>query len=259
MTAPEPVLRFWRTLDDLFGSVRPTRWGAVVTDGRFPAIWDVNYARVDEEAEGLTSAEIERDLLPALTEAGAEVEHVVTFDPGAARNLLAELSTRGHRLSWDLVMTMSGPTTPASTGVVVRELGLDDEGWRDVRASLSESFGVEPGTALEQMSVLEREVLASAGKRWFGVRRRGRWVSVAALLMLDGVGYVDNVATTPRFRGRGYASAVTTAVVDAAGADGVETIFLLADPDEAAVVRMYERLGFRQAGRLASTRGPLPP
>lgn len=257
MTATEPVLRFWRTLDDLFGSVRPTRWGAVVTDGRFPAIWDANYARVDAETEDLTAAEIERDLLPALTEAGAKVEHVVTFDPEGARELLAELSTRGHRLGWDLVMTISGRPTPASTGVAVRELELD-EGWRDVHASLCESFGIEPGPALEQMSVLEREVLAPAGKRWFGVRRRGRWVSIAALLVLDGVGYVDNVATTPRFRGRGYASAVTTAVVDAAIADGVETIFLLADPDEAAVVRMYERLGFGEAGRLGSTRGPMP-
>lgn len=258
MTAPEPVLRFWRALDDLVGSVHPTRWGAVVTDGRFPAIWDVNYARVDGETTDLTAAEVERDLLPALAAAGAVVEHVVAFDPEAARELVAELSTRGHRLSWDLVMTSAEAAAPSSGHVVVEEFALDDEGWRDVRASLTESFGVETGAPLEQLTALEREVLVPAGKRWFGVRRRGRWVSVAALLVLEGTGYVDNVATSPRFRGRGYASAVTSAVVEAALAGGVETTFLLADPGEEPVVRMYERLGFRAAGRLASTRGPVP-
>ena len=96
------------------------------------------------------------------------------------------------------------------------------------------------------------------GKRWFGVRDdRGTIVSVAALVLLEEVGYVDNVATFPQARGRGYASAATGSVIDAARKTGVEGIFLLADPDEPAVVRMYERLGFRGAGRLASTRGPV--
>jgi hypothetical protein len=35
-------------------------------------------------------------------------------------------------------------------------------------------------------------------------------------------------------------------------------VWLMADPDQDAVRRMYGRLGFRDAGRLASTKGPIP-
>jgi ribosomal protein S18 acetylase RimI-like enzyme len=127
-----------------------------------------------------------------------------------------------------------------------------------VRRSLSESFGIDDAGALEQLMRIERDVLTPGAKRWFGVRTDRRWVSLAALLILEDVGYVDNVATAPAFRGRGFARAVTSHVVRTALAEGAETVFLLADPDEASIVALYERLGFREVTRLASTRGPLP-
>ena len=249
------MIRFWRALDDLLASVQPTRWGAVVTDPGSPAIWDTNYARIDGDTAGLTVEEVERDLLPALARVGTDVEHVVAFDPDGARDVIASLSTRGHRLSWDLVMTCGDVTDPARGPVAVEAIEPDDAAWDDVRASLVGSFGIDEPAALDQLMRLEREVLEPGGKRWFGIRERGRWVSLAASLVLDGVAYVDNVATAPAFRGRGYASAVTAFAAREALADDAETVFLLADPDEAATVRIYERIGFVPAGRLASTRG----
>jgi ribosomal protein S18 acetylase RimI-like enzyme len=257
VTVPPPVLTFWHALDELLASVTPTRWGAVVTDDRFSAIWDANYARIDADATGVTAAEVERTLLPALAEAGAEVEHVVAFDPDAARDVLAELSSRGHRLSWDVVMMIEEAPGLASD-VEVRDVRLADPAWNDVRGSLVASFGIEPGDPLEQLLRLERDVLAPGGKRWFGVFRDGHWVSLAASVVLDGVGYIDNVATEPRFRRRGFASAVTRHVARAAFASGAETVFLLADPQEASTVALYERLGFREVARLGATRGPVP-
>ena len=97
-TLPDHVLRFWRALDERFGSVEPVWWGAVVTDARFPMIWDANYARVDVAAPDLRLADIESHLLPALRDAGAPVMHVVTFHPEEATSLLSELSSRGDRL-----------------------------------------------------------------------------------------------------------------------------------------------------------------
>ena len=70
-----------------------------------------------------------------------------------------------------------------------------------------------------------------------------------------GVGYVDNVATFPEARGQGYASAIVTRVVERALSAGASHICLFADPGADAVVRMYERLGFRGVGRVASTLG----
>ena len=76
--------------------------------------------------------------------------------------------------------------------------------------------------------------------------------------MLDDVGYIDNVATFEHARGRGLASAVTTHMVGSP-CSGASHVCLFADPDDRSVVGMYERLGFRHAGLLAATRGPVDP
>jgi ribosomal protein S18 acetylase RimI-like enzyme len=253
---PDHVTRFWRALDGLLADVRPTRWGAVVTDGRYPAIWDANYARIDTPADDLTVAEVEAELLPALRAVGATVVHTVSFDPEATTGVLVALSQRGHHLSWDLVMDLDEAPRP-DDAVDVEELAAGPELWERVETSIPE-FGAETVEAVRQLRSLEEHVLSPGGKRWFGVRDdAGTIVALAAMLTLDGVGYVDNVVTFPEARGRGYATAVTRRIVHEAFAGGVEHVCLFADPDIPGVVRLYERLGFRRAGRIAATRGPL--
>jgi ribosomal protein S18 acetylase RimI-like enzyme len=252
----EEFHRFWRSLDEVAGQVRETWWGAVVTQPRCPDVWDANYARVDADTE-VRAGDVEADLLPALAAAGAGTEHVVTFHPGAHGDLLSELSTRGHRIAWDLVMAHEGQAGPV-VDVTVDELEPGDDLWRGVRASLG-LFGVEPPAVLDQLLLLERDILAPRVKRWFAVRAdRGQILSIAALVTMDHVSYLDNVATFPDARGRGLASTLVARLVDEAHAVGARHVFLIADPHDAAVVRMYERLGFRSAGQLASTRWPLP-
>lgn len=250
---PESVVRFWRALDALFSDVQPTWWGAVVTDGRFPRIWDTNYARVDLPVEDLGADDVLGALVPAAGAAGADLLHVVAFHPELHTRLLTELSTRGHRLSWDVVLGTD--RRPEAPDVGVEELRDDAELWDAVTGSFA-LFGVEPGEAVSQLQTIEREVLAPGGKRWFGVRDgSGRLVSLGALHLLVGVGYVDNVSTVPEARGRGFATAVTARIVREALAAGASEVFLLVDPDDAAVHRLYGRLGFRERGRLASTKG----
>lgn len=255
---PEHMLRFWRALDALFGRVEPTRWGAVVTDGRFPAVWDANYARVDVAAADLTLAEVEASLLPALLETGSSVQHVVSFHPHATERLLQELADRGHRLTWDLVMDLD-VEPPAEGSWQVEALPNGPELWGRVRESLA-LFGIDDDTTADQLARIERDVLAPGGKRWFGVRDGGGdLTSLGALLVLDDVGYIDNVATFEHARGRGLASAVTAHMIAVAVRSGASHICLFADPDDRSVVGMYERLGFRHAGVLAATRGPVDP
>ena len=258
MPLPEPLHRFWISLDDLVADVQPTMWGAVVTDARFPDVWDTNYARVDVATE-VSVATIEADLLPALLRAGVRVEHVVSFHHEEHGELLAELSARGHRITWDLAMVLDGAHGPSEEDIAVEELALGDELWAAAAGSMRDSFGIEPAAAAEQLLTLERAVLAPAGKRWFAVRDdHGRPISLGTLLVLAGTGYVDNVATNPAARGRGYAGAVVTRIGEESRRAGADGPFLLCDPGSAAIVRFYERLGFSPVGFLASTKGPIP-
>jgi ribosomal protein S18 acetylase RimI-like enzyme len=259
MPVPDHVHRFWRELDLLFERVEPTWWGAVVTDSRFPAIWDVNYARVDTAGGGdLSTADIESVLLPALEEACVDVMHVVTFVLDETTDLVSGLSTRGHLIGWDLVMDLVRDPMQDDRGIRVEELSPGAELWDRLAGSLR-SFGIEERDAVAQLSRLERDVLTPAGKRWFGVRDTdGVVVSLAALVVIGDVGYLDNVATFPEARGRGYASALTSRLCEEARVAGAEHVSLFADPGAKDVVSMYERLGFRGVATIGSTRGPIP-
>jgi len=255
MPVPDHVHRFWRALDDRVARhVEPAWWGVVVTHARFPAIWDINYARIDAPAPDLGLDDVAEALLPRLASVGSDVFHLVSFHPEETTGLLTELSTLGHVLSWDVVMDQTEPPSIDVEDSSVEELAFDPELRERVHASL-ELFGVLPEVR-DQMIELEDVVVAASGKRWFGIREHGELVSLAALVQLEGVGYVDNVATFPQARGRGAASAVTARVIAEARAADAEHVSLFADADDPAALRMYERLGFRETGRLPSTRGP---
>ena len=121
----EPLLRFWRAQDAAFERVDPFWCGAVVSDARFPRIQEANYARV-ETTQRLRLAEVEEPLLPAMDRAAMGRSHVVVFSPEDQTDLLAEASTRGETLAWDLVMQHAG-VPPAVDDVLVEEATLDDE------------------------------------------------------------------------------------------------------------------------------------
>jgi ribosomal protein S18 acetylase RimI-like enzyme len=257
MPIPEHFHRFWCRLDEQVGRVEPTWWGAVVTDPRFPAISDANYARIDAAAPDLTAADVEVALLPAITKSGSGVMHVVSFHPRESGPLFDELVGRGHRRSSDVVMDLVGDP-PATTDIRVEEPVLDEDFWARVALSFG-LFGVEPDETSVQLMELERALERTGVKRWFAVRDGSNPpMAMAALILLDGVGYVDNVCTFPEARGRGYASAVTIRAAREARDAGAGHVTLLADPAATAVIRMYERLGFEPAGRIAATRGRVP-
>jgi ribosomal protein S18 acetylase RimI-like enzyme len=255
MALPGHVLRYWRAGDRAFASVRSTGWGAVVTDPRYPAVWDVNYARVDVPSGRVSLDDVARELTPALGEAGVTTFHVVCYEPEPEAGVLAELERAGHSRSWDVVMDRIAPAavTPEAE---VAELEPGPELWATIRETFA-LFGVEGEDARTQLARIEAEVLTPAGKRWFGVRDDGRIVASAALMVFDGVGHVDNVTTFPEARGRGYATAITARIVEEAAAAGVDDLMLFADPDAPRILALYERLGFREVGRIAATRGPV--
>ncbi len=250
-------MAFWRAQDALFERVEPAWWGAVVSDARYPAVQEANYARV-EATEPVGLAEIEAALLPALARGRSPKSHVVVFHPDAQTDLIAEASTRGERITFDLVMVLEaaggGPAAAAQ-----EVAAFDRAFWSEHRSSL-ELFDIHGDEVLDQLQAIERDRMIPAGRRWFvrrGERRGdGRPIAFAGLLVLEGVGYLDHVVTFPDARRRGHAEALTRTAVLEAAAMGAERIYLLAEPD-ADAVRIYERVGFERAGHLASWLTPM--
>ena len=75
----------------------------------------------------------------------------------------------------------------------------------------------------EQLRRIEEETFSDEHKRWLGVRdEAGTIVALAALIQLEGVGYLDNVATFPEARGRGLASAIVAHAIELARAAAIQ-------------------------------------
>lgn len=255
MTDLEPLFRFWRALDDVFDRVEPFWWGAVVTDPRFPRIREANYARVGTAESGFGLSQVESALLPALERSGADKAHIVLFHPEELTDLVAEASTRGERITWDLAMEFRGSANVEDGDVAAEVTRFGTRFWRGHRAS-ARHFDIEDGATLDQLQAIERDLLLPIGKRWFVVRERGRAVAYASLLVLEGVGWIDHVVTFPRSRRRGHATALTRRILSEAYTAGAERTYLLAEPDGAAAL-LYRRLGFRPVRHLASWISPL--
>jgi ribosomal protein S18 acetylase RimI-like enzyme len=252
--APElaPLLGLWRGHDAAFERVAPAWWGAVVSDRRYPAIHEANYARVEARAP-VRLAEIEA----ALANAGADRRsHVVVFHHEDQTDLLAEAGTRGARLIWDLVLvhrattaTAAGPS--AGARVPTEEVRrFDDVFWR-AHAESTRLFDVGDPETLDQLQAIERERLIPLGRRWFVVRGAGGPAAFAALLVVGDAAFLDHVVTFPEARRRGYAEALTRRAVAEASEAGAGSTFLLAEPDGQAE-RIYRRIGFEPVAHLAS-------
>jgi len=250
----EPLLRYWRAQDALFDRVEPAWWGAVVSDPRYPRVQEPNYARVEtEQPVGL--AEVEQALLPATARCGVRRAHVVVFRPEDQTDLLVEASTRGDPILWDAVMEHSGDIASDRDPRVEEVEAFDGAFWRAHRESLA-WFDVKDAGVVEEIATIERDLLVPAGRRWFTVRREGTSAAFAALLVLEGVGYVDHVVTFPRARRQGFASALARHAVSESATAGAERTYLLAERDGPATA-LYERIGFRPVTTIASWNAPI--
>jgi ribosomal protein S18 acetylase RimI-like enzyme len=85
-----------------------------------------------------------------------------------------------------------------------------------------------------------------------GIRRSGELIAAAGAQVVsrnEGVAAIGNIFTHPEFRGHGRAQVVTSAVVTALLAAGIEAIGLNVGNGNMAAVKAYERVGFRTCFR----------
>jgi ribosomal protein S18 acetylase RimI-like enzyme len=84
----------------------------------------------------------------------------------------------------------------------------------------------------------------------------GEVVGRASIGTVDGVAELYGVVTDPRFRRRGVAATVCSALVERLFDDGGTLVFL--DAENAGAEALYERLGFRRIGARLSYAEPPP-
>jgi GNAT superfamily N-acetyltransferase len=260
-TLPEPLRSFWYAMSDLNEDCLRTPWGAVVSDARFPLVWDANHAAVLEPSPGLTVDEVRAELHPAVRRAGASFEHIEFWaqpESPALRLLRREVGRKDPDL--DLVFEGPVPRAP-DPGLEIREIAEPDDRFLDwYRSSRVEFGGGLSDEVLDQLLSRDLLVFLPAGMRWFVAYVDDVPAGFTTLISLAGAGYLDGVITMPPFRRRGIATATVTAATRASLSRGDAIVHLLAE-EKGRARRLYERLGFRAWSKADSfTRGlPGPP
>jgi ribosomal protein S18 acetylase RimI-like enzyme len=259
MPLPGPILDFWYAAEALAQTCVRTPWGVVITDARYPTIYDANHAGILELAPDLILEEVRATLRPLLHAAGATHEHIEVMDLSDPSPAADELRREQPGVSADVVMRFEGGGVDPECDARVEEIAApDDSFWqvyRDTRTDFGEPFD---GEVIDQLVARDKDVYFPAGLRFFAGTFGGEIAGFTSLIELSGTAYVDNVVTRPSFRRRGVASATVTRAAEAALERGVETVFLLAD-EGGDPARLYERLGFRVVGRAAGFTRPLLP
>jgi ribosomal protein S18 acetylase RimI-like enzyme len=256
MTAAERSVAFIR---DLYlrrcDRVEQRDWGVLAVTPSLPRVWDANFAIVDRWAG--TAEELHAELDDAQAEIGFGHRKTAILDEELAARVWPAVKEPDWPLGGRyLVMVHRREPDRRERDAQAEEVDLDRFAGLHRATILEEPWGAD-ATLVEELLELDRRIAAVVRTRPFAVVADDGTVASGALLFQHGpVAQVEDVATLPAHRGRGYARAVVTAAVDAARRDGAETVFLIADESDWPH-RLYERLGFdavaveHMAGRAA--------
>jgi ribosomal protein S18 acetylase RimI-like enzyme len=262
MAFPEPLADFWSAWRGLTLARRPTAWGEVVSDPRYPLVWESNHAAVLRNHATVSLEEIRAELIPALTEARAVYEHVEFWDPPASCPALEALKVVAEHGGTDAVMVYEGPADgPAAgtpDGLDLEELTDPGEDfWAVYRTSRDEFAESLTDEVVDQLVLRDRELLVPAGLRAFVAKADGDIAGFATLISLAGAGYVDNVVTLLAHRRRGVGTATTAMAIRESLAAGDRMVHLLTE-DGSDAQRLYERLGMGARATVSSATRRLP-
>jgi GNAT superfamily N-acetyltransferase len=210
--------------------------GTVVRATSSPSYWDFNVVRV-EEHPAMSVEELAAFADQALT---GLAHRRVDFDlVDAAEPLRAGFEAEGWKAERLLWMRHDAPLPPGS-GIAVEEVpyGAVD----DLRITWHhEDFpDQDPGDHPAQA----REISLRRGARVLAVKEGGAPVAFAQLEREGASAEITHVYVHPEYRGAGRGTAMTRAVVEAAG--DVRDLWIVAD-DEDRPKQLYARLGFRPA------------
>lgn len=220
-----------------------TRFGPALFSDTYPDLWVLNVLRADTPGHA-SAAEIAAEADRVQGEAGLRHRRVLL--PPAADRLVAGFESLGWERDHFVFMVLRGkPQRPVDTSAV--EEVEPNELHELRRAILLEWQPDMTENVIAQIIDSESRLTDAANARFFALLEEGRVVSSAQLYSDGRTAQVEDVATLPSHRERGYARTIVWHAVDEAKAAGHDFVFLVADaadwPKE-----FYGRLGFETVG-----------
>jgi ribosomal protein S18 acetylase RimI-like enzyme len=233
--------------------VRNFPFGRAYFNDGLPSVWDRNFVLVERDSEppDALSVETAADVLQG--SAGLRHRKVVFEDEAIGSRLTGALAARGWAVQRLSVLVHRGAAAPGAPGNEAAEVDRASLEGAVVKLLRPEPYGADEAI-VRQFAKADIAVSRTLEQRCFARLVDGAAVSLCRLFSDGEVGQIEDVATLPESRGRGYARAVLSkAIAEARLANGLT--FLLA-VDGLWVKHWYERLGFEQiALRYEVTRG----
>ena len=224
----------------------PLRVGRALFNDTLPLVWDLNVLRVDRPA-GATAEALTAEADRLQGEAGHGHRRVAVQDEAAGDLLADPFHSLGWRVDRFLVMGWRGAgERVAEVATPVEE--VDAAALRPLREAIARSEPWATSEEVTRMVVDSAQLLGRVGSaRHFAVRVSAEVASAADLYSDGRTAQVEDVATSPEHRGRGFATAVVLRAVEEALATGHDFVFLVADAEDWPR-ELYVRLGFAPLG-----------
>ena len=191
---------------------------------------------------------IERDGDPEELVAEAQrLERRLIFvpDPDLGERLAPWFVEHGWRIDRHLVMAQLREPEKTADLSLVRE--LEEEALRPARRRLMEGYPWAKPEVVKQLFQAKALIGQRVTARFFGVPVDDEVVSYADLYVDGADAQVEDVATLPEHRGKGYATAVILKAIEQARASGADFVFLVADAEDWPK-ELYRKLGFDELG-----------
>jgi ribosomal protein S18 acetylase RimI-like enzyme len=231
----------------------PSEFGVALFNDTLPVVWSLNCVRIETSWASANElvAEVER------LQEGLLHRRMVVMDETLGRDL--EEPLRG--LGWEtdafiFMVPRQDPERPAG-GVRIEEVAQSD--LAPLRRRILKDWLAEADDeAVRQVGEMDRLYGEVGNARYFAVLAEGDVVSSTTLFSNGETAQIEDVATMPEHRGRGFARALVLHTLAEARAGGNDFVFLVADardwPKE-----LYRRLGFETiGGKYAYLLHPLP-
>jgi predicted GNAT family acetyltransferase len=248
MTAAERAraVEFMRALEIACSSrIERFQWGRALFHDGFPFVRDLNYLQVDDTGPGITArglaAEAER------VQGRAELVHrkVAIDDEPLAERVAPGFQELGWQVDRLLIMARHRAPRRKATPGIAREIDLEEI--KRARELSLEDEGGHSEAVKEQLRDMVEVVARASNARFFGAKAGGEYVSVCELYLGSGSAQIEAVMTLTEHRGKGLATAVVLAALEAADSLGSDLVFLTADAEDWPK-ELYARLGFDPIG-----------